>query len=164
VTKPRTNWLVIARERLTLIQQQEQEITELRRALAKAKAGSLDLEADAELDAFYSIRADMPETWTPADIAEEVERMAGRLKLLEDLFAAVEDAYGPTDAANCKSTAAELKRFAALPDDARDLAEALVDELGPEPAERLARRLNTIPAFFGTRTPRDVARVLGMYL
>lgn len=163
MSKPRTDYARMARERLLLIQQQEQEITELRRGLAKAKAGDAGEDAEAELDAFATIRAELDEAGndTPADIAKEVERMAGRLALLEEFMGAVEEAYGSTPE-DLRYAAAELKRFASIPDECVALAEALAVEVGPEPVTWLAQRFSTVPALRGARTAREVAAVLSL--
>lgn len=154
----RTDHARLTRERLAALVQAEEEIAALRKELARAKAGDLGEQARAELDAFASIRAELH--LPTHEIADEVERMAGRLALLERLFAAVVDAYGPSDAADCDQVRADLKRFTSIPDEALDLAEALVAEIGPEPVTWLAQRFRTVPALRGARTAREVAAVL----
>lgn len=153
----RTNHVRLARERLAALVQAEEEIAALRKELARAKAGDLGEAAEDELYAFASIRAELH--LPTHEIADEVERMAGRLKLLEDFMRAVEEAYGASPE-NLRFAAVELKRFSALPKECLDLAEALVAEVGPVPVTWLAQRFHTVPALRGARTAREVAAVL----
>jgi hypothetical protein len=143
----------------------EQLVESLRTDLAQALTmteGERDTINHPRMVAYLMIAEGMPETFTPDDVADEVERLRERNALLERLFAAVEKSYGPTDAADCEEVEDDLERLVALPDEALDLAEALVEEIGPEPVQWLSRRFNTVPALRGARTAREVARVLAM--